>query len=100
MAWNPWFLYYSSSRCSKRESAMSAHNCNKCDRLHLIKWKNDTNVIKKLVFLKCEVFGCGGLVIDQMSNKEIESVDVQSLMLKEENGVNEEVKTFELALEK
>ncbi len=79
---------------------MSAHNCNKCDRLHLIKWKNGTNVIKQKVSVKCEVFGCDGLVINQFLNKNIDTIDVQPIHLGLENGVNEEVKTFELALDK
>lgn len=79
---------------------MSTHNCEKCNRLHLVEWKNDTKVIETLVVLKCEVFLCDGLVINQMSKKEIKNVDVQSISLGTKNGVNENVKNFHLALEK
>ena len=79
---------------------MSAHKCNKCGRLHLIKWKNDTNVIKQKVSVKCEVFGCGGFVVNQFLNKNIDTIDVQPINLGPENGVNENVKNFHLTLEK
>lgn len=79
---------------------MSTHNCEKCNRLHLVEWKNDTKIIETLVVLKCEVFLCDGLVINQMSKKEIKNVDVQSISLGTKNGVNENVKNFHLTLEK
>ena len=79
---------------------MSTHKCEKCNRLHLVEWKNNTKGIETLVVLKCEVFLCDGLVINQMSKKEIKKVDVQSISLGAKNGVNENVKNFHLDLEK
>ncbi len=79
---------------------MSTHKCEKCNRLHLVEWKNNTKGIETLVVLKCEVFLCDGLVINQMLKKEIIKVDVQPISLGAKNGVNESVKNFHLTLEK